>query len=227
MLRTSVTAGLVWAGLVATVLAASPAPAQTGAPPVSAPGGGQAGAADAAGGFLTGNPGGFMRGSKLVGLDVVGLDNAKVGSIDEVLVDGSGRVRAVVIGVGGFLGLGEKSVAVPFELFLWNTGDVSRAAGPSASVTAGTAPANPNVGTSGGAERMPGANISNQVLDAVPAGRSGNVDPGTGSTGASAASAASGAPATVPVVDAKGGPDRAIVRLTKAELERAPAFRYE
>ena len=223
-MRTPMTAGLARAGFVAALLAATPAPAQTAAAPTRGPAAGQAVAPDAAGGFLTGNPDGLMRGSKLVGLDVIGLDNVKVGSIDEVLVDGSGRVRAVVIGVGGFLGLGEKSVAVPFELFLWNTGSVSRAAGPSASVTAGTTPANPNVGTSAGAERMPGADISNRVLDAVPAGRSGAVDAGTGTTGSTGAG---GTPATVPVVDAKGGPDRAIVRLTKPELERAPAFRYE
>jgi sporulation protein YlmC with PRC-barrel domain len=170
--------------------------------------------------------GGLMRGSKLVGLDVIGLDNVKVGTIDEVLVDGSGRIRALVLGVGGFLGLGEKSVAVPFDLFLWNTGDVSRSPAPGGSLPAGNAPANPRVGTSAGAERMPGAAISNEVLNAVPERRSGSVDPSTGSAAAGGAAAAGGPPATVPVTDAANGPERAIVRLTKADLERAPPFRY-
>ena len=159
--------------------------------------------------------------SKLVGLDVIGLDNVKVGTIDEVLMDGSGRIRAVVLGVGGFLGVGEKSVAVPFDLFLWNTGDVSRSAGPSASVSVGSAPANPRGGTAAGAERMPGADISNEVLNAGPERRGGGVDSSTGSA------AASGPPATIFVTGGHNGPERAIVRLTKADLETAPAFRYD
>jgi sporulation protein YlmC with PRC-barrel domain len=38
----------------------------------------------------------------------------KIGDIDDVLVDESGKVTALIIGVGGFLGAGEKDVAVPF-----------------------------------------------------------------------------------------------------------------
>ena len=210
------------AGVAAVLLAALPASAQTGPAPAPA----QAAGTPGAPAFVTGMEGGLMRGSKLVGLDVIGLDNVKVGTIDEVLVDGSGRIRALVLGVGGFLGLGEKSVAVPFDLFLWNTGDVSRSPAPGGSLPAGNAPANPRVGTSAGAERMPGAAINNEVLNAVPERRSGSVDPSTGSTAAGGAAAAGGPPATVPVTDAANGPERAIVRLTKADLERAPPFRY-
>jgi sporulation protein YlmC with PRC-barrel domain len=39
----------------------------------------------------------------------------KIGDIKDVLVDKSGRVVALVVAVGGFLGAGEKDVAVPFE----------------------------------------------------------------------------------------------------------------
>jgi len=39
----------------------------------------------------------------------------KIGDIKDVLVDKSGKVVALIIGVGGFLGAGEKDVAVPFE----------------------------------------------------------------------------------------------------------------
>src|ERR1700749_759089 len=39
----------------------------------------------------------------------------KIGDIKDVLVDKSGRVIALIVGVGGFLGAGEKDVAVPFE----------------------------------------------------------------------------------------------------------------
>jgi sporulation protein YlmC with PRC-barrel domain len=39
----------------------------------------------------------------------------KIGEIMDVLVDRDGRVGALIIGVGGFLGAGEKDVAVPFN----------------------------------------------------------------------------------------------------------------
>ncbi len=39
----------------------------------------------------------------------------KIGEIMDVLVDGEGKATALIIGVGGFLGMGEKDVAVPFD----------------------------------------------------------------------------------------------------------------
>jgi sporulation protein YlmC with PRC-barrel domain len=39
----------------------------------------------------------------------------KIGEIDDALIDKEGRVTAIIIGVGGFLGIGEKDVAVPFS----------------------------------------------------------------------------------------------------------------
>lgn len=55
------------------------------------------------------------RGSKLIGSIVYGPDNASIGSVNDVLIGNDSKVRAVVIGVGGFLGVGEKNVAVPLE----------------------------------------------------------------------------------------------------------------
>ena len=46
--------------------------------------------------------------------DVYDPSQSKVGAIDDVLVDKSGKVTGLVIGVGGFLGAGEKDVIVPF-----------------------------------------------------------------------------------------------------------------
>jgi sporulation protein YlmC with PRC-barrel domain len=42
-------------------------------------------------------------------------NNSKIGEIMDVLVDRSGKATALIVGVGGFLGAGEKDVAVPFE----------------------------------------------------------------------------------------------------------------
>ena len=39
----------------------------------------------------------------------------KIGTISDLLVDKDGKVNAVIVGVGGFLGAGEKNVAVPFN----------------------------------------------------------------------------------------------------------------
>jgi sporulation protein YlmC with PRC-barrel domain len=41
-------------------------------------------------------------------------NESKIGTIDDVLIDKSGKVTGLVVGVGGFLGAGEKDVIVPF-----------------------------------------------------------------------------------------------------------------
>jgi sporulation protein YlmC with PRC-barrel domain len=57
--------------------------------------------------------------SKLMGASIQGANNEKLGTINDVLIDESGKVVAVIVGVGGFLGIGEKNVAIPY-------GDVTR-----------------------------------------------------------------------------------------------------
>src|SRR3954469_319785 len=58
---------------------------------------------------------GEWRVSKVVGLSVYNNNNESIGSINDLLTDKSGSIKAVVIGVGGFLGVGEHLVAVPFD----------------------------------------------------------------------------------------------------------------
>ena len=58
---------------------------------------------------------GTWRASKLVGLSVYNDNNESLGSINDLLTDKSGNIKAVVIGVGGFLGVGEHLVAVPLD----------------------------------------------------------------------------------------------------------------
>lgn len=53
--------------------------------------------------------------SKLMGASIQGANNEKLGTINDVLIDESGKVVAVIVGVGGFLGIGEKNVAIPYE----------------------------------------------------------------------------------------------------------------
>ncbi|MGZ3351929.1 MAG: PRC-barrel domain-containing protein [Xanthobacteraceae bacterium] len=58
---------------------------------------------------------GDWRTSKLVGVNVYNNENESIGSINDLLTDKSGNIKAVVIGVGGFLGVGEHLVAVAFD----------------------------------------------------------------------------------------------------------------
>lgn len=55
------------------------------------------------------------RASKLMGLDVYNEANEKLGDIKELIVDKDGKINAAVIGVGGFLGVGEHDIAVTMD----------------------------------------------------------------------------------------------------------------
>ncbi len=65
----------------------------------------------------TANPGGIiqpsqMRASKMIGSTVYDVQNRDIGSVKDVIFDRDGRVAAVVVDVGAFLGIGGKDVAV-------------------------------------------------------------------------------------------------------------------
>ncbi len=58
---------------------------------------------------------GDWRTSKVVGLNVYNDSNESVGSINDLLTDKSGNIKAAVISVGGVLGVGAHLVAIPFD----------------------------------------------------------------------------------------------------------------
>ena len=62
---------------------------------------------------------GQWRASKVIGVNVYNDNNEKIGEIEELIVDKSSKVENVVLGVGGFLGMGEHYVAVPLEKLKW------------------------------------------------------------------------------------------------------------
>ncbi|MFC7478151.1 PRC-barrel domain-containing protein [Dankookia sp. GCM10030260] len=100
----------------------------TGASTMTAPvqpGGNTQQAAAAAG--VAGLP--LARVQSLVGTNVVGADGKDAGEIQNLLIDGSGQVRAAVVEWGGFLGMGERSAAVPIDRIQLGaaTGDNDRA----------------------------------------------------------------------------------------------------
>src|SRR5512135_2186607 len=58
---------------------------------------------------------GEWQSSKLIHMDVYNTQNEKIGDIKELMLDKSGRINDVVIGVGGFLGMVEYEVALKFN----------------------------------------------------------------------------------------------------------------
>jgi len=69
----------------------------------------------------TASAAGLWQGSKLINMNVYNDQNEKIGSIKELMVDKSGKIDMAVIGVGGFLGMGERDVAVKFSELKWST----------------------------------------------------------------------------------------------------------
>jgi len=55
--------------------------------------------------------------SNFIGMDVVGADDKKIGDVSDVLFDQQGKIEAYIIGVGGFLGIGAKDVALAPSAF--------------------------------------------------------------------------------------------------------------
>jgi len=55
--------------------------------------------------------------SKFKGTDVLGPDNAHIGNVSDMLFDKNGKIFGLIVGVGGFLGIGEKSVAIDMSAF--------------------------------------------------------------------------------------------------------------
>jgi sporulation protein YlmC with PRC-barrel domain len=98
----------ITAGLAGTALMASVALAQT--PTATSDRANMAPSAASDSSFK-----GDWRASKLAGLSVYNDNNESIGSINDLLIDKSGNIKAAVISVGGFLGMGAHLVAVPFD----------------------------------------------------------------------------------------------------------------
>jgi len=203
----------------------SPGATTGGSPPAAtAPSAGAASGAGATSGasghFVTQQQQTQWRASRLIGINVYGANNERIGDVNEVLVDRQGNADAVVVGVGGFLGIGEKNVALPFNAFEWVMEDTRRTAAapgtasPGATGTAGSA----GMGTAGtgGAARTDAAGTTASTTAA-----GGTVGTGT----AAGTGTAPGAGASRSSAD-RGYPDHAVLRMSKADLENAPTFRY-
>jgi sporulation protein YlmC with PRC-barrel domain len=114
---------------------AQPAPSTTTepakAPEMTAP---AAGAAS----FMTQAEVGQYRATKLVGVNIYNSNDESIGEVNELVVDKAGAIKAVVIGVGGFLGIGQKNVGLPYASIKWEDKAKQTAAVGMAPATPGT-----------------------------------------------------------------------------------------
>jgi sporulation protein YlmC with PRC-barrel domain len=134
--------------------------------------------------------------SDLIGTRVVSANNESIGDINDVILDRNGQVMAAVVGVGGFLGIGEKDVAVPFKSLEFASAQQAQAmdSGNNAVNTTGSTAATGSTATTGN----------------------------TATTGAGSAGSTSTAANTAS--SNQNQPERVVLRMTKAELQAAPAF---
>lgn len=56
-----------------------------------------------------------FRASKVIGADVVNAANESIGKIDDVIIASDGKAPYAVLSIGGFLGMGARLIAVPYE----------------------------------------------------------------------------------------------------------------
>jgi hypothetical protein len=119
------------AAVFASALIAAPALAQSPKPAVTAQNASSAG---------------LWQASKLIGTNVYNEQNEKIGSIKELMVEKNGNIESAVVGVGGFLGVGERDVALKFADLKWSNEPVR---GNGATTGAGSTNSAPTSSSSG------------------------------------------------------------------------------
>jgi sporulation protein YlmC with PRC-barrel domain len=100
---------------------------------------------------------GQWRASKVVGLKIYNDSNESLGSVNDLLFDKEGKIAAAVIGVGGFLGMGEHYVAVPFDKIKWVDTPVPSATASTGSGSTGMTGRPASTTTTGAATTTPAA----------------------------------------------------------------------
>lgn len=161
-----------------------------------------AGQSSAQGNFMTQMQPNQWRASNLEGLNVYNNNNENIGEINELIIGQDGQIQAVVVGVGGFLGIGERDVAIPFDQvrFVNEPRATAAAGGTGTGTTTGTTAGTGT--TTGGAPATTGST--------APGTAGGAGTAGTGSTAAG--------------TQIRQMPDHALVNMTRDQLRAAPQF---
>jgi sporulation protein YlmC with PRC-barrel domain len=154
---------------------------------------------------------GHWRATRLTGLAVYNPQNERIGDINELIIDREGRVEAVVIGVGGFLGIGEHLAAVPFDQVQW----VDQRRDPAVGTTA------PGTTAPGMGATAPGAGADRPAATGTTADRPATTmdRPANGTTAAPGTGVATRD-------EFRGYPEHAVVDMTREQLEALPEVRY-
>lgn len=114
---------------------------------------------------------GQWRSSKMIGLDVYNQQNEKLGDINEILIDKSGKIVGYVIGVGGFLGMGEHDILVSPDKLTFATEPARTASTAADRQTTGTAANKDNARRDAGEKWWPDhamLNANKDQLKAMP-----------------------------------------------------------
>lgn len=64
---------------------------------------------------------GARRASQIIGANVINEENRGVGEVHDLMVDTGGGATIAVLSVGGFLGMGERYIAIPLSDLRWNS----------------------------------------------------------------------------------------------------------
>ena len=156
----------------------------------------KAAAADSAAATASSHQEGEWRASKLVGVNVYNDANEKIGDINDVILDKAGKVKNVILGVGGFLGMGEHYVAVAYDKMKWSNE-------PPRSTTASSTTSTTN---------RPATNVDSNARTAAN---------GTTTTTGAATTTADDRKS-----NGYWYPDHAIYNATKDQLKAMPQFKY-
>ncbi len=126
-MRTFILGGLLASAMLVPAFAQTSSPSS--APPAAA-------SASATSNIVKGD---VWRSSKLIGLGVYNDQNERLGDISEILLDKSGKVEGVVIGVGGFLGMGKHDIKVEMSKLKFVDEPVRTSSSSSSTTTTGAA----------------------------------------------------------------------------------------
>jgi len=128
---------------------------------------------DLQGGFVVSQGPNQVLGSNLMNADVIGATGENIGTVDDVLLDSEGRVLAIIVGVGGFLGIGQRDVAIPVDALNFVTAEVAAAGTatqPMATGTLGQEPATTAPGATATGQPAPGQPATQPGMTQQPAG---------------------------------------------------------
>lgn len=174
--------------------------------------------------FVTLPDTGAWRVSDLQGKTVYSADGSNIGEINDVLVSQDGSINAVIIGVGGFLGIGEKDVAVNMSALELGPGDTQAQANAASKALPNNAGATTDTTGATGATGTTGMDATGTAAMGISgaAGTGAAATPGTMTNQSSTDMAANNNGAKI---GDDALPDRIILNVTRDQLEKAPAFK--